>query len=183
MNRSDYATKTLYSPDTSKNDIVTIQHAKWGTFGWNDIALIFAQSFDKGTLTSHTVQMDTDNALILTSATLPERIYEKYYLVDSAYAVARGADVEQSAECVTDLNLSTETLNNTLLLFYDYRPWKGESFCADVSNGAGKVSVLSSNVNAFRARAIDGTIRLSIDMNRTVRGGNPVRLSKQKVVF
>ncbi len=183
MNRSDYTTKTLYSPDTSKNGIETIQQAKWGAFNWNDISLVFAQSFDEGTLSSYPIRMDTDNVLILTSATLPETIYEKYYLVDSAYAVARGADIDANSPCITALGIKNAALDNTLLLFYDYRPWKGESFCADDSNRSGRVSVLASNVNAFRAREIDGTIRLSIDMNRTVRGGNPIRLSKQKVVF
>ncbi len=90
--------------------------------------------------------------------------------------------------CITALNLpTTSDVNNTLLLFYDYRPWKDEeSFCADnaAANRVGKVTILATQVNAFRAQTINGTIHLSIDMNHTVRGSNnPVRLSKQKVVF
>jgi hypothetical protein len=126
--------------------------------------------------------MSTDNAITFSGA-VPTTIYEKYNLIDTAYAVARGADIDKTATCISALGISSTAIDNTLFLFYDYRPWKGESFCADNTNKTGKVSILATNVNAFRAQTINGTIRLAIDTNRTVRGGNPVRLSKQKVVF
>lgn len=184
MNRSVLATKTLYSPETTKNAIEGNQTAKWGSFSWasGDIAIVFSGAFDHGDSTSHPISMSADNNIIFTG-TPPSTIYEKYNLIDSAYAVTRGAAVDKTATCIVDLNLSDASLDNTLFLFYDYRPWRGESFCADIANRFGKVSVLATNVNAFRAQSINGTIRLSIDTNRTVRGGNPVRLSKQKVVF
>ncbi|MGD9655550.1 MAG: prepilin-type N-terminal cleavage/methylation domain-containing protein [Sulfuricurvum sp.] len=185
MNRSDKATKTLYSPDTYYTNIQTTQTDKWGTFTWNDLGLIFSGSFDKGTPTAYPISMTADNLITFTGI-IPDTIYEKYNLVDSAYAVARGADIDKNASCITILGINNATLDNTLLLFYDYRPWKdGKNFCADTlnPNTTSKVSVLATNVNAFRAQMINDTIRLSIDTNRTVRGGNPVRLSKQKVVF
>jgi hypothetical protein len=182
MNRSDYATKTLYSPDTWFADIRATQTDKWGSFAWSDLGLVFAGSFDEGTPTVHPITMSQNDRIVLTG-TAPATIYEKYHLVDSAYAVARGADIAQNATCITDLNLPAGALDNALLLFYDYRPWNGESFCADNANQNGNVAVLATSVNAFRASVVNGTIRLSIDTNRTVRGGNPVRLSKQKVVF
>ncbi|AFV98425.1 MULTISPECIES: type II secretion system protein [unclassified Sulfuricurvum] len=183
MNRSDYATATLYSPQTTKTAIENTQIAKWGSFNWanNNIALVFSGTFDEGNSAVHSISMTTDNAIIF-SGIAPTTIYEKYNLVDSAYAVARGEDIDQSAtSCINSLGI--KDINNTLFLFYDYRPWKGETFCADIPNGTGQVSILATNVNAFRAQMINSTIRLSIDTNRTVRGGNPVRLSKQKVVF
>lgn len=184
MNRSDYATATLYTPQTTRTSIETTQSAKWGSFNWanHQIALVFSGTFDQGAPLVHPITMNTDDAIIF-SGTVPTTIYEKYNLVDSAYAVARGADIDQSANCISTLGISSTAINNTLFLFYDYRPWNGESFCADSTNRSGAVSILATNVNAFRAQMINGTIRLAIDTNRTVRGGNPVRLSKQKVVF
>lgn len=172
----------LHTPQTTKSAIELTQSGKWGSFSWNDIALIFSGTFDEGSPTVHPIAMTADDAITF-SGTVPEMIYEKYNLVDSAYALTRGEHVDQSAPCITALGLSPQALDDTLLLFYDYRPWKGETFCADTPIGAGKVSVLAVNANAFRARMVNGTIRLSVDMNRSVRGGNPVRLSKQKVVF
>ncbi|MDD4854646.1 MAG: prepilin-type N-terminal cleavage/methylation domain-containing protein [Sulfuricurvum sp.] len=183
MNRSDYASKTLYTPDTNVAAIQTTQTAKWGSFSWNNMALIFSGTFDEGNSATYPISMSTNNQIVITGT--PATIYEKYNLIDSAYAVARGADIDQTAPCITALGLSASALDNTLFLFYDYRPWKTptESFCADSANRIGKVSILATNINAFRAQTINGTIRLSLDVNRTVRGGNPVRLSKQKVVF
>lgn len=185
MNRSDYASKTLYTPDTNIAAIQTTQTAKWGSFSWNNMALIFSGSFDEGNPAAYPISMSTNNQIVVTGT--PATIYEKYNLIDSAYAVARGADIDQTASCITALGLSASALDNTLFLFYDYRPWKTptESFCADsaTANRIGKVSILATNINAFRAQTVNGTIRLSLDVNRTVRGGNPVRLSKQKVVF
>lgn len=187
MNRSDFATATLYSPQTAKTSIETNQSAKWGSFSWaaHDIALVFSGSFDEGGATAYPITMTTDDQIRFDVAP-PTTIYEKYNLVDSGYAVVRGEHLPNpNAACITSLGVSSTALNNTLFLFNNYRPWNGESFCADIAahNPDGNVSVLSYNVNAFRAQLINGTIRLAIDTNRTVRGGNPVRLSKQKVVF
>lgn len=187
MNRSSFATATLYSPQTTRISIENNQSAKWGGFSWanHDIALVFSGSFDEGDATAYPISMTTDNEIIFTP-TVPTTIYEKYNLVDTGYAVVRGEHLpEKNATCITLLDINSTAFNNTLFLFDNYRPWNGESFCADIAahNPQGRVSVLSLNVNAFRAQLINGTIRLSIDTNRTVRGGNPVRLSKQKVVF
>lgn len=187
MNRSDFATATLYSPQTAKTSIENNQSAKWGSFSWatHDIALVFSGSFDEGSPTVYPIIMTADNNITF-NPTVPSTIYEKYNLIDTGYAVVRGEHLpNQTAACIAALGISANALNNTLFLFDNYRPWKGESFCADIAahNPDGNVSVLSYNVNAFRAQIINGTIRLAIDTNRTVRGGNPVRLSKQKVVF
>lgn len=187
MNRSNFATVTLYSPQTTKASIETNQSAKWGSFSWaaHDIALVFSGSFDEGDSIAYPITMTTDNEVSF-SANVPSTIYEKYNLVDTGYAVVRGEHLPNpNADCITTLGINTSALNNTLFLFNNYRPWNGESFCADIAahNPDGNVSVLSYNVSAFRAQMINGTIRLAIDTNRSVRGGNPVRLSKQKVVF
>lgn len=188
MNHSDYATSTLYSPDTNLSAVLITEKIKWGNlFTIEGMGLIFSSSFDQGDDYTYTIANNTLNTITITNPQPEMYISEKYNLVDSAYAVALGSDIDKTAPCIIDLNLSTALLDNTLLLFYDYRPWKtpSESFCADSStaNLVGKVTVLATQVNAFRAQTINGTIRLSLDMNHTVRGGNSLRLSKQKVVF
>ena len=112
----------------------------------------------------------------------PKFLYEKYFLVNSAYAIARGEDINQSANCIKNLNL--KDINNTLFLFSNYRPWKGQTFCAD-NNGTkdGNVSVLMQNVDGFNFSEVDYTIRIILDINKSIRGANPVHFSKMKVVF
>jgi prepilin-type N-terminal cleavage/methylation domain-containing protein len=185
MNQS--VTPTLYSPDTNGTSVQATQTVKWGSFSWSNVALVFSGTFDEGNLATYPISM-SGNQITFTSA-VPTTIYEKYNLIDSAYSVARGEDIDQSAPCITAFGLSASAINNTLFLFSDYRPWKNpanpETFCADsaTANRVGKVSILATNVNAFRAQTINGTIRLAIDTNRSVNAGNAVRLSKQKVVF
>jgi hypothetical protein len=73
---------------------------------------------------------------------------------------------------------------NTTFLFYAYQPYQGETFCADKSgNKSGKVSILAENVVSFRASYVNDAIRISIDMNKSIRGSHPVHISKQKAVF
>ena len=146
-----------------------------GAFGWhgNDSNL----SFD--------IDIDDDNITITDTVKDPEYIYEKYYLTKTAYAVARGEDVDQEATCIKNYNISSEDINNTLFLFRDYQPWQGETYCGDKQGTKeGKVSILAKDINAFEAIYENETIRLNIDMNRTIRGSkSPVHVYKQKVVF
>ena len=161
----------LSSPNTNLTNVLATEKIKWNdpAFDMSKMVLIFSGSFDEGGQNEYNLTASGVNTITLTG-TLPATIYEKYNLVDSAYALTR----KENATCP-----SVSTLDpNTLLLFYNYRPWKGENFCN------GDVTVLASDVNAFRAQMLNGTIRLSIDMNRSIRGSsNPVHLSKQKVVF
>ena len=171
--------------------------------------LIFAGSFDTGTRRiaacegaygwhgadsnlSYDINLSDDNAnsgdLDINDSVAPDYIYEKYYLARGSYAVARSADINRSADCL-DNNLSAWNENNdTLLLFYDYRPWQRKSFCADPKasdeNRSGSVTILAEHVGAFRAESLNRILRLSLEMNRTVRGSEaPVHLSKQRGIF
>jgi len=187
MNCSDYSTKTLCTPNTDLSAVLATEQKKWENFDIKDMGLIFSSSSDQGEKYTYTISNTAINTITIDDPQSDMNISEKYNLVDSAYAVALGSDIDTTAPCIIDLNLSTTLLDNTLLLFYDYRPWKtpAESFCADnATTRVGKVTVLTTRVNAFSAQTINGIIRLSIDMNQTVSGSNnPVRLSKQKVVF
>lgn len=168
MYRSDFATSTLYTPDTNLSAVLMTEKIKWNdpAFDLSNMVLVFSST----TLNEYPMSGSADNTITLTG-TPPHTIYEKYDLVDSAYAVTRK---KHASSCFPNPAFD----DNTLLLFYNYRPWKGENFCD------GDVTVLATEVNAFRAQMLNGTIRLAIDMNRSVRGSSaPVRLSKQKVVF
>ena len=143
-----------------------------GAYGWhgNDSNL----SHGIGSVSANTITLD------VTAIDYPPRyIYEKYYLTNGAYAIARGEDIDLTSSCITDLDITVD--NNTLFLFYNFYPYNGQTFCAD--GGSGKVSILAENVTGFRARHENDIIRLSIDMNQTIRGSSDVRISKQKAVF
>ncbi len=140
-----------------------------GAYGWhgNDSNLSFAI----------TAALDA----ITFSADQPDAIYEKYYIAYGAYAITRGEDVDDITNC--GFNESDfRDFDNTLFLFYDFYPYEGETYCGD--SGSGSVAVLAEDVIGFRASYINDTIRLSIDMNRSIRGSNSaVHVSKQKAVF
>lgn len=173
-----------------------------------DVNLVFSGAFDAGTEEStqacagafgwhgNDSQLSYDiavnnnlNKIVITDALQPEYIYEKYYLTKSAYAIARGADLDFSdiGNCNSgsyvfpaDANFST-----TLFLFYEYQPFRGETFCGDKNgaNRAGKVSILAEDVSAFQAEYVNETIKINLDMNRSIRGSSAVFISKQKAIF
>ena len=141
-----------------------------GAFGWH--ANNSNLSFD--------FSIPSDNAIQITDAVMPEFIYEKYYVTNGAYAVGRGANVLDITNCGVNES-DYKDFNNTLFLFYNYYPYKGQTYCGD--GGVGNVSVLAEHVSGFRASILNDTIRLSIDMNKTIRGSSAVHISKQKAVF
>ena len=107
------------------------------------------------------------------------RIFEKFYLVDSAYAIALKKDLNKSKWNCTDYNFS-DLSNNDLLLFYDYRPWKGETFCGD--GGSGRVEILSKNIAGFLIKSVNSHIEIFVK-SIYKRGDITIKVSKQKVVF
>ncbi len=198
LNSSNRDTNTIYSPNidtTSLNSVMVDKFDKTSS----DLALIFAGSFDDGSLALssdfnnsfgwhgnlhnqiQTILAINDNNITLN--TTPDEIYEKYYLVDSAYAIARGVDIDLNASCIRDLNKSDA---NTLFLFYNYRPWKSETFCAD-SNGNnqdGNVTVLTFDTKGFEAGLENDSLTFNLTLQKHVKGSdNNVTISKQKVVF
>jgi len=117
-------------------------------------------------------------------------IYAIFYLVDSAYALARGADVNRNdIENNCNFNFTFKNdydFNNTLFLFYNYRPWRGETFCGDKDSSAnkrGNVTILMQNVTAIEAHQDGVAIRIKIDSFVDINGYGKVHISKQKVIF
>jgi len=169
-----------------------------------NLGLVFAGSFDDGGSGSiaesafgwhgsdanqtYRIQSIGANTISLTNP-LPSEIYEKYYFVDSAYALALGRDVNTDLNCNNpDINTSAKDYNNTLLLFYNYRPWRqnGVSFCGDRNTSAlpeGNVTILSKNVSGFEAGVINGTIYFNLTMLKTIGNEYNVTISKQKAVY
>lgn len=142
-----------------------------GAFGWhgNDSNLSYDITMGAGTIN-------------ITDSVKPDLIYEKYYLTHTAYAVARGADLDLSSACIADLGVPVDA--NTLFFFYNYHPYAtpSQSFCAD--GGEGSVTILAQDVTAFTAQAVNDVIRLGIDMDKAIRGRTcGVHVSKQKAVF
>ncbi len=198
LNRSEKSTNTIYTPDINETALDTIMEDKFD-INSSDLALVFAGSFDDGSLVlsddfnnsfgwhgnAHNKIEDISsiggNTIVFIST--PDEIYEKYYLVDSAYAIARGADIDLNATCIKALNRSDA---NTMFLFYNYRPWQGETFCAD-PNGTkkdGNVTILAYNVKGFKVTLINDSIKFSLTLQKHIRGSeNNVTISKQKVVF
>ncbi len=175
----------------------------------NMVGIIFAGSFDRGDegilsdynnsfgwhgnrvdyvfLINNYTQSGNDTNLSLTnydgSKIKNKRIYEKFYLADSAYAVARGANINTSATCIKNLNIPDNEINDTLFLFCDYRPWKNETFCADISgNKAGEVEILSKNIAGFNIKSINSHLEIFFK-SIYKRGDIIIKVSKQKVVF
>ena len=190
----DMATKANNNITSYGADNLTIDNS-------DNIALVFAGSFDRsqngdinasfgwhGSDRNKTFKISTDsgdeNITFDISVAQPKFLYEKYFLVKSAYAVARGEDIDQNAPCITALGLQSKDINNTLFLFSNYRPWKGETFCADKQGTLeGNVSVLMQNISGFNFSEVDYTIRILLDINKPIRGAHPVHFSKMKVVF
>jgi type II secretory pathway pseudopilin PulG len=205
---SDKVNNKIMCRDFNYDFIQTIVNNKFNKSGDlnESAAIVFAGSFDRGeesvldeneynnSFGWHGNRADkvftfksgssSNNDALLELNKRPDRIYEKFYLVDSAYAIARGGDININASCISSLNIPQRDLNNTLFLFYNYRPWLNETFCADKNgnNQAGSVSVLSFNVHAFRIRKINSHLVLKITLNKQ-RADINVTVSKQKVAF
>jgi len=180
--KSDKETDMIYSPDTA--DI-------------NGSALIFAGSFDEGSVVydeadfnnsfgwhdnNHTKIFEINTTSIgaeLSLTTHPSKIYEKYYLLKSAYTITKYDD--NLSSCTSISNLAITPDDNTLLLFYDYKPWKGENFCDDA-----KVTTLSKEAKGFSVDFVNGNLQFNLTLERTVRKRGKdltIQVSKQKVVF
>jgi len=179
--KSDKDTNMIYSPDTS--DI-------------NSSALIFAGSFDEGGVvysdefnnsfgwygnSSHEIfeinSTSTDQELGLTTA--PSKIYEKYYLLKSAYAIAKYD--ENISSCNSLSNSNIEATESSLLLFYNYKPWKGETFCDDAD-----VTILSNETSGFEIEFVNENLQFNLTLQRVIRKRGKdltIQISKQKVVF
>jgi type II secretory pathway pseudopilin PulG len=209
LDSSNRKTLTLFLKDFNITDINDTENTFFNTSrDLNDtVAIIFAGTFDQG---DESAQSDYNNSfgwhnhdhnktftikefnqngndakLIMNNEIKGNKIFAKYYLANTAWALARGGDVNLSSQCIT--NLDTNVDDNTLFIFYDYRPWMRETFCAD-KNGtgqSGKVAILAKNVSSFRIKEVNYHIELKIQQTKSFYRGNDknISISKQKVSF
>jgi len=183
IQKSDKSNNTLKTPNITLDDN-------------SDINLIFSGAFDDGSLSvkacegafgfhnadsnlSYDITIKSDE-IEITDSIQPKYIYEKYYLTKTAFAVTRGENVDNIGNCGLS-KTDFKDFNNTLFLFYNYQPYKGETYCGD--GGDGNVSILAEDVSGFSASYENNAIRLQLDMNRSIRGSSAVHISKQKVIF
>lgn len=216
MEDSNFTARSLRSPNSDFNQANTLLSQKLPSRGLLDTALVFSGGLDMGSGAFQTdgsgsrtsfgwhgdgredifgISAFSANTISIAGANQPTYIYEKYYIVDTAYAVTRGLHVNLNSPCIVNsiepnrLNLTNDERRNLLFLFYDYRPWNGETFCADASlnstsTRSGKVALLSTHIDGFRVDYVNFTIRITLDAKERLRGSDEiVHVSKQKVVF
>ncbi len=205
LERSDV--NHLYSPDWN----ATVA----GTYnvGPGTVAVVFAGSFDQSAVTGSfnnafgwhgnaanavyrlnninvvNTANGTDANITLTDAN-PKDIYAKYSLVDTAYTVARGADLNQTvfdANCNGVNSADLRDFDTTLFLFYNYWPWMGDTFCADSASGAnrrGDATVLLEQAQGFFAEHDGQNIILRLQAGGRMGGDDHnMTITKTKAVF
>ena len=135
-------------------------------------------------------QVNNDANLSMTSDIDGNRIFSKFYLPSSAWAIALARDVNLSAGCMVNLEKNSKVNDNTLLLFYNYRPWNNETFCADKHQDnsetkEGNVSILAQDVTSFKVKAVDYHIEFKVQFSKPLYRGSDrnITITKQKVVF
>ena len=193
----------LYSKDFHKDFITQVEQNKFDSSDdlKNLTAIIFAGSFDNGEESAlddyknafgwhgnehkyvyriNEINQSGNDANISLKDNA-DRIYEKFYLADSAYAIAIKRDLKQSEwHCNTPWD---KFKKNDLLLFYNYRPWDGKTYCADTKGiPDGNVTLLLSNVNGFKVKSVNSHLVIFINM-KSSRGDINISVSKQKVTF
>ncbi len=89
-------------------------------------------------------------------------IYEYHQLAWTAYAVG-----------IRNYNAATKT--GTLMLYYDYQPWKGESYLN------GKSAVIMNDVSTFQFMAVGSIVKIQVCVNSDLM--EDYSLCKEKTIF
>ena len=89
-------------------------------------------------------------------------VYEYYQLAWSAYAVA-----------IQDYNDTTNT--GTLMLYYDYQPWKNEKY------SDGQSSIIMNDVSTFRFMSAGSVVKIQVCVNTDLV--KDYSLCKEKTIF
>jgi len=212
LDASDKDTLTLVARDFNVTDVNnTLNKVFNNNQDLNEtVAIIFAGDLDEGeesadynnsfgwhghehnkTYLIHKIkQVNNDVNFTMTKDINGSKIYAKYYLATSAWAIARGIDINKSASCIKNLHIKNNEIDNTLFLFYNYRPWKNETFCADKHQNnseekSGNISIIAKDITYFGVKAINSHLELKIQFSKSLYRGNEknITLSKQKATF
>ncbi|QCT94891.1 prepilin-type N-terminal cleavage/methylation domain-containing protein [Caminibacter mediatlanticus TB-2] len=159
----------IFSGPTDRGDFLDVN----SSYGWwknkfpnNKATRVFK------ILSYNTVSNDTTLHIkaidIPANAVNSPSVYEKYYIVNSAYAIV--------PEC------KDSTCNEyNLTLKFNYYPWNGEDYNSSETNS----SLLATNVTQFKFRETNGVIRILICISspKIIIKGEPLTVCKEKVVF
>jgi len=200
MDKSDKNTKTLVCLDFNIDFVEKIIQNKFNFSKTieQSSALLFSGTFDRG---EEDALNDYQNAFgwhggdaeyvfefkaqqvgedaNLTLQKSPTRIYEKFFLVDSAYALARIEDLNKSNWKCKELDIN-QLDNDDLVLFYNYRPWLKETFCGD--GGEGNVTLLAKKVKGFSLSQINTHLEFKVEFGVKKDDIN-ISVTKQKVMY
>ncbi|MCF6339809.1 MAG: prepilin-type N-terminal cleavage/methylation domain-containing protein [Sulfurimonas sp.] len=99
-------------------------------------------------------------------------VYEYYQLAWTAYAVG-----------ITDYNIGANAGTNTgtLMLFYDYQPWEGDTYLLQNDGTVTKSEILMQNVSTFQFQSIGSIVKIQVCVNSDVMGD--YSLCKEKTIF
>ncbi len=95
-------------------------------------------------------------------------VYEYYQLAWTAYAVG-----------ISNYNAGTNT--GTLMLYYDYQPWNGDTYLNKADGTATKSEILMENVSTFQFKAVGSVIKIQVCVNSEVM--EDYSLCKEKTIF
>ncbi|MDD5400775.1 MAG: prepilin-type N-terminal cleavage/methylation domain-containing protein [Sulfurimonas sp.] len=132
-------------------------------YGWNGTALT-----DHNTSVMHPINADANLSRFVSGIGgvnfTGANIYEYYQLAWSAYAVG-----------ISDYNAATKT--GTLMLYYDYQPWKGERYDANTT----KSVKIMDHVSTFRFKAVGAIVKIQVCVNSDLV--EDYSLCKEKTIF
>ncbi|MFA5428673.1 MAG: prepilin-type N-terminal cleavage/methylation domain-containing protein [Sulfurimonas sp.] len=166
---------TLVSPETNTTELNTLIDAlSNGGSGIDDAAIYFVGSDSdietgygwNGAIATqnfalHPINAGTNINEFVTGITGVDfngtNIYEQYQLAWTAYAVVH------------------TPADGNLTLYYDYQPWKGESY------NNGQHVVLMENVDTFRFRAVGSIVKIQVCVKTDLMGD--YSLCKEKTIF
>lgn len=206
LDSSIKATNNIVSPLSNGVLLEEYVNKSWNkvnSISNNNLGLVFAGSFDDGTVKDSseflnmfgwhgnpftnifTINSFDSNGNIKLNIT-PYEIFERYYIADSGYSLARGESVDLLSPCISSLNLKSID-ENSLFLFTNYRPWKNETFCGDkniinTEAKSGEVYLLSNDITSFQLFLENEFIKFRLTMESSIGGLNAL-VSKEKVIY
>jgi hypothetical protein len=136
-------------------------------YGWNGVALA-----DHNTSVMHSINSgaaaDEFVSGIVGVDFSGTDIYEYYQLAWTAYAVG-----------ITDYDAGTNT--GTLMLYYDYQPWKGDTYLLKRDGTATKSEKIMDDVSTFQFMAIGSIVKIQVCVKSELL--EDYSLCKEKTIF
>nr|WP_294961604.1 protein containing prepilin-type N- cleavage/methylation domain protein [Sulfurimonas sp.] len=96
--------------------------------------------------------------------------YEFYQLAWSAYAVG-----------ITGWDDTTKT--GTLTLWYDYQPWKGDTYLLQSNGDETKSQIIMQNVSSFRFIARESLLKIQVCVKSSLIKDEEYSICKEKTIF